>query len=188
VVTHAMHQDAAARPPCGLNEPTRPRDEVAQRVITVVPDIRQVKPGISCRTSVLTFRSPARRHTHTLIHPSRAAAQSVLLMGPYIGSQSGAQLIKLSPTLTTCVMPMALSIPALPACSLPVSLRPSLDCFLLRFQLTNCPGTDTAGSAKGSRRSGDHRTIPSHRAQRATRHSPHPSTYPLRHLPSSSSG
>ena len=110
--THAVDQYTSTIPPGSFDEPARSRDEVSQGIISVVSDIRQVEAGVSPCTLSLSCT------THTLIHPSLAAAPRVLLMGPYIGSQSGGQLIKLSPTLTTCVTPMALSMPALPACSL----------------------------------------------------------------------
>jgi hypothetical protein len=58
----------------------------------------------------------------TLIRPAADSAASVLLpIWPYIGSQSTGHDMSDSPTDTTCVIPRAWSMAALPACSLAVS-------------------------------------------------------------------
>lgn len=91
--------------------------------------------------------------TYTLIMPCSAAARRLFPPYAVIGFCGPNRL---SPTDTTCVIPILLNMSALPACSLKrvVSHRHAST-----RGLTCCPSRGMAGSSMGSHRIGHHQTI-----------------------------
>lgn len=111
-----MDQGASALQPRSFDPSARSSDKRPQGIIAIVSNISQVEPKHN------TSQQMQRKSfdTYTLIMPCSAAARRLFPPYAVIGFCGPNRL---SPTDTTCVIPILFNMRALPACSLQ-SVRP----------------------------------------------------------------